>query len=222
MSLIGILQLDTNFPRIPGDIGNEFSFRHPVIYETVKQLNVASVVSDAGLSQEFESEILASTRKLQDRGASVIGTSCGFLVSAQQLIQSNVDVPVLSSSLLLLPLLRTTFGEQTPIGILTFDAEVLASYENITQDQNIYIQGLDQRGELYRCIKEDCRKLDTQAARDSVMACTNELISRHQSIAVFLIECTNISPYKKDIQVRFKLPTFDLIDGLDWLADANH
>ena len=32
---LGILMLDTHFPRIPGDVGNEKSFSFPVVKKTV-------------------------------------------------------------------------------------------------------------------------------------------------------------------------------------------
>ena len=43
---LGILMLDTNFPRIPGDIGNALSFDFPVLYKIVEGASVARVVDE--------------------------------------------------------------------------------------------------------------------------------------------------------------------------------
>ncbi len=41
---LGVIMLDTRFPRVPGDIGNPQSFDIPVRYEVVKQATVLRVV----------------------------------------------------------------------------------------------------------------------------------------------------------------------------------
>ncbi len=44
---LGILMLDTRFPRIPGDIGNALSFPFPVLYRIVEGASPRRVVEEA-------------------------------------------------------------------------------------------------------------------------------------------------------------------------------
>ena len=219
--MIGIVMLDTNFPRVCGDIGNPASFRYPVIYECVKQVTVDEAVTCGALSRSLQNQFADAACTLEQRGAKVIGTSCGFLAHLQESIQSAVKVPALTSSLLLIPTLRTLFGEQAKIGILTFDQEKLSiSHFNGLTSDHIVVQGLPKTGELFQCISNDAPTLNQDEAREDVLTCTSEMMISQPDINLFLIECTNISPYKKYLRETFKRPVFDLIDALEWVAGA--
>ena len=45
--LIGILMLETVFPRLPGDVGNGWTFDFPVLFRQVVGANPTSVVKNA-------------------------------------------------------------------------------------------------------------------------------------------------------------------------------
>ena len=219
--MIGIIMLDTKFPRVLGDIGNPASFRYPVIYECVEQATVERAVTSGALSRSLEKQFVHAACALEQRGARVIGTSCGFLAHLQESIQSAVEVPVLTSSLLLIPTLRTLFGEQTKIGVLTFDQEKLSiSHFNDLASDQIVVQGLPREGELFQCISSDAPTLNQDSAAEDILASASQMITDHPEIGLILIECTNISPYKEHLRETFKRPVFDLIDALEWVAGA--
>ena len=74
---LGILMLDTKFPRIPGDIGNPKTFDYPIRKLIVEGANPQSVVmkADPNLLEPF----LRAARQLEAEGVTAITTSCGFL-----------------------------------------------------------------------------------------------------------------------------------------------
>ena len=82
--MIGVLMLDTVFPRLIGDIGNPESFSSQTIYETVIGADVSRIVSKQPADAQTIDAFIAAGRVLQQRGATVIGTSCGFLASVQE------------------------------------------------------------------------------------------------------------------------------------------
>ncbi|MGE5149841.1 MAG: hypothetical protein ACM3II_06935, partial [Rhodospirillaceae bacterium] len=45
MKPLGILMLDTRFPRIEGDIGNPLSFDYPVIFRTLRGIGPGDAVA---------------------------------------------------------------------------------------------------------------------------------------------------------------------------------
>ena len=114
---LGVLMLDTRFPRLPGDIGNARTFPFPVRYRTVRGASPARVVMDRdpALLEPF----IAAARELEAEGVRAITTSCGFLAMFQRELAASVRVPVFASSLLQVPLLYAMFGTQGKAGILT-------------------------------------------------------------------------------------------------------
>ncbi len=75
--VLGIMQLDTRFPRIPGDIGNAESYDFPVNIKIVSGASVQRVVveGDPALLTPF----LQAAKELEAEGCFAITTSCGFL-----------------------------------------------------------------------------------------------------------------------------------------------
>lgn len=96
--LIGILMLDTHFPRVVGDIGNATTFPFPVVYKVVKEANAESVVlkADPGLIRPF----IEAAKELEEEGCKAVITSCGFMAIFQKEIAAELNIPVISSSLL--------------------------------------------------------------------------------------------------------------------------
>src|SRR5918996_5952955 len=74
---VGILMLDTRFPRIPGDMGNALSFEFPVRYQRVSGADPDLVVrrGAAGLLPAF----IEGARAPEREGVGAITTNCGFL-----------------------------------------------------------------------------------------------------------------------------------------------
>src|SRR5439155_896616 len=79
---VGILMLDTRFPRIPGDMGNATTFPFPVRYHRVQGANPDLVVRRGaeGLLPAF----VDGARQLEREGVGAVTTNCGFLVKFQR------------------------------------------------------------------------------------------------------------------------------------------
>ncbi len=207
--------LNTRFPRLLGDIGNPETFSDRVIYEVVEPATVPEVVSSAPLDSSLKAEFRRAARKLEERGATVIGTSCGFLISMQDDLQSAVSIPVLTSSIVLMPEIRQRFGTDAIVGVLTFDDKILGEpcYRDYL-DSNCVLGGLPRDGELFECIRGDLPTFDPDRAVDEVLLCTSKLVEATPDIDLFLIECTNISPYKETLRETFARPVIDLVDAI--------
>ena len=219
--MIGIIMLKTQFPRLLGDIGNPATFGGQVIYEIVDSATVSRVVTKGPIDSTLKEELTRATQSLEQQGATVIGTSCGFLISMQAGLQSAVNVPVMTSSLVLLPEIRQQYGHNAVIGVLTFDDTTLAasSYSDYV-DSNCVLSGLAKDGELYGCISRDLPTLDTERAKEEVLQRASTMIEAEPAVDLLLIECTNISPFKESLRDAFGLPVFDLVDALRESASA--
>ena len=74
---IGILMLEAQFPRIPGDMGNAETWPFPVLYKIVRGATPDRVVrkNAEGMLDRF----IAAAEELVSDGADAITTNCGFL-----------------------------------------------------------------------------------------------------------------------------------------------
>ena len=213
--------LNTNFPRLLGDIGNPASFKTPPIYSRVSHATVSSVIDASEMSDRLLTSLVLAAKELAQAGVNVIGTSCGFLSSVQNTIQTELSIPFISSSLELIPILRMLYGESSNIGVLTFDADRLTPLLREKKDAHkLAIQGLRSDGELHHCISNDLGRIDERLARLDVMDMAQRCVDENSDIQAFILECTNLSPWKNQIKSEFDLPVFDLVDALEWVNNS--
>ncbi len=121
---VGIIMLDTRFPRIIGDIGNAGSFTYPVLYERVENWKPQKVVLD--LKPQDIQPFITAAKKLEQSGCRIISTSCGFLSLFQRELANCVNASVVTSALLLAPLLKGTLSENKKVCILTANKRTLS------------------------------------------------------------------------------------------------
>ena len=216
--VLGVLMLDTNFPRPVGDIGNPESFDHPVIYRRLPGAVVSRIVTDEPLPDDLVELFVGHARALEDAGATVISTSCGFLFPLQDRLQAAVGVPVVTSALCMLPASREKMGAGAPIGILTFDAERLSPH-HIPDDGPVVIEGLATSDHLYRVIADDLAELDQNQACNNVADAMLRLKSREPDLTAVILECTNLPPYRSNILKNNVFPIYDIHDTIKHLQN---
>lgn len=210
---VGILVLDTRFPRIPGDIGNAATFDFPVRYLRVSGASSDLVVrrGAAGLLPAF----LEGARQLEREGVGAITTSCGFLVTFQRELAAAVSVPVFTSSLLLVPFVHRLLGPGRRVGILTVNASALTrehlAAAGITPEIPVAIEGLETEKEFTRVLLDDEPELDVDQARDEHARVARRLTGKYPDVGAIVLECTNMPPYAADIQRATGRPVFDIV-----------
>jgi len=74
---VGILMLDTQFPRIPGDMGNAATFDFPVLYHRVRGASPDLVVRHG--QRALLPTFIEGARALEREGVRAVTTNCGFL-----------------------------------------------------------------------------------------------------------------------------------------------
>src|SRR5947199_6983461 len=120
---VGILMLDTRFPRIPGDMGNAQTFPFPVRYHRVAGADPERVVR--GGAAALLPAFIEGARTLEDEGVGAITTNCGFLAKFQRELTASVSVPVFTSSLMLVPLVHRMLPASRRVGVMSVDASSL-------------------------------------------------------------------------------------------------
>ena len=184
--------LDTRFPRVRGDVGNPATFDFPVRGAVVRDASPRRVVQsgEPALLEPF----LEAARGLVSDGAAAISTSCGFLVRYQARLSEALDVPVWTSSLLLVPELVAR-GER--VGLVTVDASALspALLASAGADTSTPFAGLAPGCAFQRALLDDEPQLDVAAAEAATVEAAQNLVQRHPDITALVLECTNMPPY---------------------------
>ncbi len=217
---IGILILDTKFPRIPGDIGNASSFNFPVRLKIVKGAFVSRAVynSDPTLLDLF----IKAAKELEADGVKAITTSCGFTVLFQDQLAKAVRVPVFTSNLLVVPLIYKITGKR--VGIITACSDALTKKHlraaNINESIPIAIAGLEKQKEFSRAILNNSDTMDPNKIEREVIETAILLKKNYPDIGSIVLECHNLSPYSASIQEVLELPVFDIISFVNFIHHA--
>lgn len=210
---LGILMLKTAFPRLPGDVGNPQTWSVKTRYRTVAAADVDSVVKSGPLPLNLVMAFIDDGWALVEEGATLITTSCGFLVSAQRALAEVLPVPVVTSSLLQIPEVQAGLPEGHRVGVLTYDARRLSTAQLTAAGAaaDTPFAGLEQGSELHRVIAQDLKQLDARAAEADVLAAGRALQAAHPELGAVVLECTNLSPYRAALAAALGLPVFDLV-----------
>ena len=206
MTWLGVLMLDTRFPRLPGDVGNAASFGMPVRHVVVRGASPQRVVRDA--DRTLLPPFIDAARTLADAGAAAIATSCGFLARWQAELQAAVSVPVWTSSLLLLPALAASRPGVITVNAAAFDAALL---RGVGADLATPVQGLCPRSALVRTLLDDLPELDRDVAERTVVEAARRLVERHPDTGAIVLECTNLPPYAAAVEAACGLPVHHLM-----------
>ena len=192
---LGVLMLDTRFPRPPGDIGSPETFRRagiPVRFVTIAGASPQRIVAQADpqLLQPF----IDAAIQLADEGAALITTSCGFLAAWQPVLVRAVPVPVVTSSILQC----RRFAKP---GIVTFDAAALHAsiLAAAAVPHGTPVQGVQPGCEFHRRILGNEPQLDFAQAEQDVVEAALALVANHPWVEDLVMECTNMPPYRQAV-----------------------
>ena len=217
---VGILMLDARFPRVPGDMGNALTWPFPVHYKIVRGASPDRVVRQnaEGLLPDF----ITAARELVADGVDGITTNCGFLSLFQDELAHAVNVPVVASALMQVPMLQAVLPPGRRIGIITISRASLTQNHlnraNVPLDTPIV--GTDGGRELSRVILDDEPELNVELARQDMIDAGRALIKEHDDIGAILLECTNMVPYAADLRREFGLPIFSIYTFVTWFQSA--
>ena len=212
---IGIIMLETIFPRIIGDVGNAKTFNFPVLYEVVEKFPSSKVVLN--LTFEDIEPFIKAAKNLEKKDVSAITTSCGFLVLFQKILAQEINIPIFTSTLLLIPFIKNILRDDKKILILTANSETLTAQHFNAAGLNKFDSALEIVGtqntktftnftvENWQCVNIDELRKDLFSALEK-----NPSLQKGE-VGAILMECTNMPPFSEEIRQRWKIPIFDFV-----------
>lgn len=211
---IGILMLDTVFPRLPGDIGNAGTYSFSVRYKVVRGARTDRIMGDAPDPSLLEPFIRAA-QELEMEGVKAITTSCGFLAPFQKEMAAAVSVPVFTSGLLLVPLVRAMLNPDKAIAVFTERAQHLnerhfngAGWS--AKDIPVTIKGMKPGAVFPTVFIGNRPELDTEILRREMIEMAREVRAEQPDLGAIVLECTNMGPFSAVIRAVAGVPVFGI------------
>lgn len=209
---VTVLQLDTAFPRVAGDVGCADSYAAVPQIIRVPGASVGRIVT--GRPQDID--IGPFEDALKNARGDLIVTSCGFLAYWQAHLAGLCDRPFISSSLTALDRLAHIYRPEQ-IAIVTFDAARLnATHLGRHSAYTHSIVGLPPDSHLRDVIGNDRDVLDVRRARSEMRLFIERIQTpEHRHI---VLECTNLPPYRAEIKAATGLPVTDILTRIEDIA----
>ncbi len=213
---IGILMLETRFPRIPGDGGNAGTWPFPMLYKVIANATPDRVVVQGarGLVDDF----VEGAKELVAMGADGITTNCGFLVLHQETLRKACGVPVAASSLLQVPFVQRLLPPGKRVGVMTVSAASLGP-EHLRAagaDEETPVMGIEHGEELARVLIGNELELDVDKARSDMENAARGLCDANPDVGAIVFECTNMMPYAAHVAAVTGLPVYDFYTFVNW------
>lgn len=213
---VGILMLEAGFPRLPGDIGNALTWPFPVHYRVVPGASPDLVVrhNAAGMLPRF----IAAAEELVAAGADGITTNCGFLALMQQEIAAAVSVPVVTSSLMQVPMVQATLPPGKRVGVLTISKTSLSDDHLSSADVPLDtpIVGTRHDGAFTSGILDGHLQLDRDDCCQDLLDAAHNLVNGHNDLGAIVLECTNMVPFAAEIRKATGLPVYSMYSFICW------
>jgi len=215
---LGLIKLDAHFPRLPGDLGLASSWG-PHVLEVVVQGALPELIVKQQLAfkqSSFAPLFADAVQTLVQKGATAITTSCGFLVLWQKELQALSPVPVITSSLCLLPEL---LHREQHVGVLSIDAHSLTPLHWAGAGlgphlvRRLVVKGMPPDGHFCQSILGNQAHLDADQAQQEVVAAALSLVQESPQLKTLVLECTNLPPYQSAIEMATGLKVLSLRDN---------
>jgi hypothetical protein len=216
---LGVIMLDTSFPRPPGDVGNPASWEMPVRFIKVNGASPDKIIRQggAGLIEDF---VIAGEALIAE-GCSALVTSCGFMARHQSTLSTRLSVPIATSSLLQLPMVATLIGPGRKMGVITYDEASLddAIFAACGAGSGTPRIGMPNDG-AFRELIEGSGTYDRAALEAEIIHAAQELQSHEPDLGAFILECTNMPPFAQAVARTCRLPVFDVLSLGHWLFSS--
>lgn len=220
---IGILLFDgRTFPMAPGDDGNASSCDFPVRLQVVDGLTwFPPPAAQWGDTRPPEVDlVLAAARRMQRDGVCALVTCCGFFSTLQDVLAEELEIPVFTLPLILLPLLLRMISPQKKIALL------IASREHMS-DSLLHDAGLDDldprvgaetSSEFMATYMGGTRiSLDVGLLEEQIVAITAAHVRHNHDVGMIVVECTTLPGFAAAIQRETGMPVVDYLGFIEFV-----
>jgi len=222
---LGILRLDYKAPVSPGEISCSETFTYKVHYKCVPGLTFAMCQSGK-MPKEVEKTFVREIKWLLDKGVTAISASCGYMMWFQHIARRHTKIPVVMSSLCILPAVTTFFAKDEEIIIMTANSKTMEPMRDLIRKEC----GVDTEAEHFHIV--GCQdidgfeavlcgyKVDFDRVEPGVVKKAIEALKKYPKTRAFVLECTQLPPFADSIRYHTRLPVFDIITACNFVMES--
>ncbi|HFI0256647.1 TPA: aspartate/glutamate racemase family protein [Streptococcus suis] len=215
---IGIITIDFNYVKLPGNVANATTFSFPVVYEDIV-LEIEDLFNGEDKLLEI---VIEAAKKLERKGVRAIVGACGYFNHFQEQVRDAVAVPVYLSSVLQIPLIKMGLKPEQKIAVLVADGEGANAefFAKANADiQDCIVQEIGSL-ESFAPIRYNKPYLDNGRLKADLIAVVQDLRKNHPEIGAILLECSDLPPYAAALHRDAGLPVFDFTTLINWVHSA--
>lgn len=218
--LAGVLCLSSMIPRPVGDPGHAQTFEYPMVHQVVEGLTFKQLLDRDESSLD---KILQAAKTLEAKGVRFITTSCGLYAPFQKRIAEQLCVPFISSALHAVPFLQSLLPVGKCIGVLTGHAGLLQDEHLVASGYrlaDVRVQGMEGYPEFRRVVLEGAQDMNLESMRREAAEAACTLVQENADVAMLVLECPNLIPFRADIQASAQRPVYDIVNLAGWIASG--
>ncbi|MFT4650088.1 MAG: Asp/Glu/hydantoin racemase [Polaribacter sp.] len=228
---VGIMKFEgKRYPLPPGDVANPTTYPFPVLIREIPGVDnnpYPPLTNDDGSYTEVVQKCIAEAKRLEADGVQSIAMCCGFFSLIQPVIAAAVNIPVLTSPLIMIPVIQQMLKPTQSVVVVTASKKLLSSefFSAVGVDINhrVTVAGLDNSEVFYSmCMGGKAISYETDDLRDDVVLSIQQAQKSDPNISAVLLECTSLPPFAADIKAQTGLPVFDFIACVEWMHRALH
>ncbi len=209
---LGVISLESYFPKPDGHIKHPASFDFPILYKTVQGATIDRLIRER--DPELLKPFIDAAQALEKEGVKAITGSCGFLALHQKAIADAVNIPVFMSSLIQVPLVSRMLKADQKVGVVVANSDALTA-DHLSgvgiADEPIVVAGMQHQPQFNEVILKGCGvDLDMALFEQELCAVVQAMLTANPEVGALVLECTDLSYFAPALQRRFDLPVFDL------------
>jgi len=221
---IGIVLIDCETPFIPGDVGNASTYDFPVLYRTAPGVSLERLIEQG--DPTMVEAIIETARELEKAGVRAITSDCGYMIRFHGQVADAVNIPVIFSSLLQIPLIAATLGSSQAVGVICANRKRLTpnllAFAGVGDGIKVVTRGMEDSKAFRGPILDETGILDDAAIEKDVVARAMEMVKAHPETGAILLECSNLPPYAHAVQKATGRPVFDFTTLINYMHYAFH
>ena len=190
---LGIVAVELDYPKLPGNVANATTYDFPVLYEKVVFEIEQLFAGDASIKEQ----VISAAQKLEAQGVRAIIGACGYFAHFQKDVAAAVGVPVFMSSLCQLATIKTWLPSDKKIAVFAADGASITddflTNVNTTSEQLVVVNVGDMPS--FAPIRWGKGALDNGALEDDLVHLAGKVCEEHPEIDAILLECSDLPPY---------------------------
>ncbi|MER9977810.1 aspartate/glutamate racemase family protein [Mesorhizobium sp. M0085] len=192
--ILGILELENRPISHLGALCAPETHQFPIKRLTVEGANVARLIAGDRLLKDA---YVSAAQELESQGVSAITTNCGFSSLHQAEVAAAVSVPVVLSSLALVPLIAKSLASGRKVGILTYDSTKLGELHCnaagwSSKEIGVAIGGIE-GSPTWERLADPCPDASPELITTDVLAGVKSLLRDDPAVGAVVLECAGFT-----------------------------